>query len=91
MKTTMRSDKRKNPESVEYEVLTFAECKALSGHAYILDRQGKIANVKITSVKTWKTRPNEIEVHCKFGLYEYFTVTIDSHSPNKEMVRIVSQ
>ena len=91
MKTTMRSDKRKNPEQVEYELLTFAECKSLTGHAYILDRAGKIANVKITSVKTWKTRPDEIEVHCKFGLYEYFVVTVTAERPNAELVRIVTQ
>ena len=92
MKTTiMRSDKRKNPEQVEYEVLTFAECKSLHGHACILDRQGKIANVKITSVKTWKTRPDEIEVHCKFGLYEYFVVTVTAERPNTELVRIVEK
>lgn len=89
MQAVMRSDKRKNPQPVECELLTFEECKALTGHAYILDRYGKIARVKITSVKTWKTRPNEIEVHCKFGLYEYFTLSIDEHSPNKELVRIV--
>ena len=91
MKTTMRSDKRKNPEQVEYEVLTFGECKGLGGHCHILDRQGKIANVKITSVKTWKTRPNEIEIHCKFGLYEYFVVTVTAERPNTELVRIVTQ
>ena len=88
MKTTMRSDKRKNPQQVEYEFLTFAECKSLHGHACILDRQGKIANVKITSVKTWKTRPDELEVHCKFGLYEYFVVTVTAERPNTELVRI---
>ena len=90
MKTVMRSDRRKNPEQVEYEYLTFDECKALTNHCHILDREGKIAQVKITSVKTWKTRPDEIEVHCKFGLYEYFTVKIIRDiANNAELVRIV--
>jgi hypothetical protein len=26
---------------------------------------------KVTSVKTWKTRQNQIEVHVKRGMYEY--------------------
>ena len=26
---------------------------------------------KVTSVKTWKTRPDQIEIHYKRGLYEY--------------------
>lgn len=74
-KSTLRSDKRAKPEWREYRHLTFDECRKLSNHALYIDRQGKIASVKITTIKTWKTRP-EIEVHCKFGLYEYFTDTI---------------
>jgi hypothetical protein len=26
---------------------------------------------RVTSIKTWKTRPDKIEVHLKHGLYEY--------------------
>lgn len=73
MKTVLRSDRRKNPESVEYEYLTFDECKALASesHCHVLDKNGKICQVKITSVKTWKTRPNELLIGWKFGMYEY--------------------
>lgn len=71
--SVMRSDRRKNPERVAYEFLTFEECKNLGSesHCHILDNNGKIAQVKITSVKTWKTRPNELLIGWKFGLYEY--------------------
>lgn len=88
MKTTMRSDKRKNPEIVNYELLSFDECKNLGSHSFILDRAGKLAQVKITSIKTWKTRPIEIEVHCKYGMYEFFTIKINENNPNTELVRI---
>jgi hypothetical protein len=71
----LRSDKRKSPEMKQYRRLTFQECKNLSGHSLYLDRFGQIATVKITTIKTWKTRP-EIEIHCKFGMYEYFQDTI---------------
>lgn len=89
--TTLRGDRRKNPDKVNYEVLTFEECKALASesHCHILDQQGKIARVKVTSVKTWKRRPDEMEIHCKFGLYEYFTVKVSTDSPNAELVKIV--
>jgi len=32
---------------------------------------GTPMRARITSIKTWKTRPNEIEVRCKRGLSEY--------------------
>ena len=95
MKTVLRSDRRKNPETVEYEYLTFDECRALAheSHCHILDQQGKIAQVKITSVKTWKTRPNELLIGWKYGLYEYGKESIVGNDPeargNAFFVRIV--
>lgn len=88
MLASLRSDKRKNPEMKEYTILSNDECKALTGHALILDRNGKIANVKITSVKTWKTRP-EFEVRCQFGLYEHFTIRLSPDNLNTELVKEV--
>lgn len=89
MQTIMRGDKRKNSSIVNYEVLTFDECKALGGHTYILDRNNRIARVKITSIKTWKTRPTELEIHCKYGLYEFFVIKVNESRPNTELVKIV--
>lgn len=40
------------------------------GHCQAIDIYGKLRNVKITSIKTWKTR-SDIEIHWKYGLYEY--------------------
>jgi len=85
IKTSLRSDKRVNPEVREYRILTNAECRNLRGHAEILDCNGKVARVKITSVKIWKTR-SDIEVKCQFGLYEYFTVRLSDNTFNTELV-----
>jgi hypothetical protein len=88
MDAKMRSDKRKNPTMLGYRVLTNQECATIGSHAYILDRYGDIAQVKITSIKTWKTRPN-IEVHCKYGMYEYFVVSISPTNQNSQLITLV--
>lgn len=39
--------------------------------------------VRVTSVKTWKTRPNEILVGVKYGLYNYWKIAqweLDNYS-----------
>lgn len=87
--SVMRSDRRKNPEKIAYEFLTFEECKNLGSHSYVLDTNGKIAEVKITSVKTWKTRPNELLIGWKFGLYEYGKQEVTAERSNDFFVRIV--
>lgn len=76
-----RYDKSTHPTTQNYRFLTLAECKALSGRAQAIDRHGRIANVKITSVKTWKTRP-DVRVGWKFGLYEFGQELITSDSDN---------
>jgi hypothetical protein len=92
MKTSFRNDKHVRPQEVEYRYLTNEECRKLgdgwNNHVHILDKYCKIAQVKVTSVKTWKTH-NDIEIHCKYGLYEYFTVRISDDSPNTELVALL--
>jgi hypothetical protein len=90
MQAKMRSDKRKKPQMYEYEYLSYEECRALNNHAYILDQYLNIASVKITSVKTWKTR-DDVEIRCKYGMYEFFTVEISSSSPNTELIKLVEK
>lgn len=36
---------------------------------------GTAMRAKVTSVKTWKTRPNEVEIHGRHGIYDFFTIT----------------
>ena len=88
MNAKMRSDKRKTAKLYNYRVLSNDECKALSGHCHLLDNNGNIAQVKITSVKTWKRQPDRIEVNCKYGLYEYFTIRLSESVQNSELIEI---
>jgi hypothetical protein len=53
----------------------------------VCDDNGRIAEVKITSVKTWKTRP-DVGVGWKYGLYEYGRETF---TPTRENVFFVSE
>ena len=88
MEAKMRSDRKVKPTMYEYRLLTNTECKELTNHCHILDRYGNIAQVKITSVKTWKRR-SDVEIHCKYGMYEYFTITITDDRPNSELIALV--
>lgn len=56
--------------------MTPSELKALSGHAHIIANDGTVRNVKVTSVKVWKTRPNDVEIGVKYGMYEYAKFTM---------------
>lgn len=85
----MRSDNRKTPQMYKVKYLTFDECKALTNHVNVLDRNGNIASVKVTTIKTWKRKP-EIEIHCKYGLYEYFTETVYPDEQQTFFVKIIS-
>ena len=80
-----RSDvKRKNAVKRDYRYLTYDECKVLSGHSLVTDRYGNIAQVLITSVKTWKTRA-EIRIGYKYGLYEYGSITMVNANSTQDM------
>jgi hypothetical protein len=73
----LRGDRHKNPETAHYRYLTYNECLTLESgdRVPVLDYAGRVATVKITSVKTWKRRP-DLELHWKWGLYEFGTETI---------------
>lgn len=85
---TRRGDNRKSPEIVKVRRMTYDELKTWHPNLDILDRNGKMAHVKVTSVKTWKRRP-DVEIHCKYGLYEYFTVTVTPDRQQNEFVKII--
>lgn len=57
-------------------MLTLDAAKNLKAGQWIysttsLDSRGKPHRVKITSVKTWVTRPDQVRVRAKFGLYKH--------------------
>jgi hypothetical protein len=78
---------RKKVKTVSrYRSITLEEAKDLSrgDSVIILDRQGEVRSVKINGkVRRWKRSPDRIEIPCKYGLYEYFTLT------NQDYTRIV--
>lgn len=44
-------------------------------HISRTNADGSPMRARVTSVKTWKTRPLAIEVHVKHGLYDYAVFT----------------
>ena len=58
--------------------MTLEEAKTLKNgdmvhHVTKKNADGSPMRAKVTSVKTWKTRPNAVEVHVKHGMYDYAT------------------
>ena len=58
--------------------MTLSQAKNLHANGYIhhvtkTNADGTPIRAKVTSVKTWKTRPNEVEIRVKRGMYEYAT------------------
>lgn len=86
-----RSDRKKNPTMINVENLTWDELKSLSSgrSIHILDQFGKLATVKITSIKTRKRRPYDIEIHVKYGLYEYFVIQVNDKESDMTIVKII--
>jgi hypothetical protein len=44
---------------------------AMIHHVQNKNRDGTPMRARVTSVKTWKTRPGNVEVHVKHGMYDY--------------------
>lgn len=59
-----------------FRFMTYLDAKNLrtGSHIFVIDRNDQFRSVKITSIKTWKTRPFDIDVHYKYGLYVYGSV-----------------
>jgi hypothetical protein len=75
---TSRYDRKKVKEVRSYRSITLEEAKNLKcgAHIQVLDRNGQVANAKVNgAVKRWKRDLDRIEIPCKYGLYEYFTLT----------------
>lgn len=56
--------------------ITLEQAKALETGTTLhqvgeFNRDGTPRRWRVTSVKTWKTRPDEVEVRIKHGLYAY--------------------
>lgn len=86
----MRGDRHAQPETKTYRFLTLEECKLLTGKVLVRDNYGRIGQVKILSVQTWKTRP-DVKVSWKYGLYDYGKELITQDADNKFFVTEVQQ
>ena len=66
-------DRRKHSGTVRVRHFTLEELKNLPqwSHQWFMCGDGKVRRILITKVKTWKRKPNEVEIHGKYGLYEY--------------------
>ena len=56
--------------------MTLQEAKSLKGgdivhHVWLKNADGTPMRAKVLSVKTWKTRPNEVLVSVKHGLWDF--------------------
>jgi len=69
--------KRKNAPKHQFHQYSAEQAKGLRNGSTILfvTRFGDVARAKVTSVKTWKTRPGDVDVSLKFGLYEFFVAS----------------
>lgn len=59
--------------------LTLAQAKTLPQggwiyHMTLTNADGSPKRYKVTSVKTWKTRPNEVIIKTKHGLKQFYTI-----------------
>lgn len=66
--------------------MTLEGAKTLRAGDYIhhterFNADGTPMRARVTSIKTWKTRPDRIEVRYKRGLYEYGTITETDLAP----------
>ena len=84
-----RYDKKRKEPARKYRYMTCEEAKKLASgsHAKMLDQHGDVADVKINGApKTWKTRPLDVDIPWKFGLYEYGTERFRADRPGTLLV-----
>lgn len=44
-------------------------------HAKLKNKSGRSMRFLVTSVKTWKTKPEQVLIGLKYGMYDYFKIT----------------
>lgn len=86
----LHSDKSKHPIMHTWQQLTLQEAKELRNDVYFVTRFGSVAKAKVTSVKVWKTRPLNCDVHVKYGMYEFFTASYHGESTVEVLVKMIN-
>ena len=68
------SDRRKHPQLKPYRYMTLEEALKLTpgDRVSFRDNVGQVRYVTVNGkVRTWKRTPDRVEVHAKYGLYQY--------------------
>jgi hypothetical protein len=89
MNVIARNDRKKNPTMIEVKELSFDELLQIKHgqHIEVLAWNDYLSTVKVTSIDTWKRRPDDMTIHCKFGLYDYFTIRVTNRIPDMRIVK----
>jgi hypothetical protein len=72
-----------------YETISYQDIKSgkLPSHVDCISIHGDVIHTKVTSIKTWKKRP-EIEIHLKYGLYKYAETTIYPDNSYRDLILV---
>lgn len=71
----------REPEKT-YRLMSWLETSQLhyGQHVEVIDLHDQVRTVKINgSPKTWKTRPGNVSIPWKYGMYEYGTTSYAQH------------
>lgn len=99
MKQTILSGENKG-DTVKIRLLTVEEVKNLRPGSRVLvvtgyfgkNRHTGIVHVKVNGKpKVWKTRPNNVSVPIKYGLYEYARVEYENGEPTDHNLYFVTE
>lgn len=87
-------DRKKKPEILRFRRMTVEEAKKLTPgqRVWFASVQGTARQVTINGKpQTWKTRPSEVKVPLKYGMYEYGYATHDHSAPGFVTLLLVSE
>lgn len=87
LQLALASDRKKKPTLYLFEELTFDEIKQLSNYVLVVDLRNTVSTVKVTSIKQWKRRPNDLDINYKYGLYTYGTIQVRNQKPDMTLVK----
>lgn len=75
-RASMGGDRHVRPTLYTWRYMTLTEVLALDTRSspYFVDRRGQVRQLRVTSVKRWKSDPLRIRIGCKYGMYEFFTL-----------------
>ena len=75
-----------------FRPMTLEEVKSAHGHISVMNRQGKVLTAKVNGkCQTWKTRPCDAKLPCKYGMYEYFYIEfVEGYVPDGWPIPVIA-